>query len=113
MNKKRRELFLMDCTRHGLTEYDALRLARLFATAERLAVAGCNGDWPCDNGERKVEWCSVCESGMVRSKMDKNGICESCRVDKRAKNIVWKYTGVGLDVSGDPRGWVFQLTKTA
>ena len=40
---------------------------RLSTTLHRLAEAQCNGDWPCDNGQRPVEFCPLCEGGYVKS----------------------------------------------
>ncbi len=74
---------------------------------QRLAEAECNGDWPCDNGERAVVFCSRCEAGYVVSKV-KGGLCESCRVADRVDRLA---KGYGLDAvhQGDPRGAVLKL----
>ena len=111
MRAKDREQFLMHATRLGLNDYQARKFARFTATSDRLAVAACNGDWPCDNGQRKVEWCSKCQGGMVRSKMV-NGVCESCRLDARILAYAAE-CGIGVDLQGDPRGWTVQLKPLA
>jgi len=111
MYAKKREAFLLDAVRHGLNDYWSRKLTRLFVTHERLAEASCNGDWPCDNGERKVRFCNRCECGMVPSKMDKHGICESCRVEDRAKAVVANFPDLLLDINGDPRGWTMSLSR--
>ena len=47
----------------------ATKLLRHATTLQRLAVAQCNGDYPCDNGERKVIPCPLCESQYVPSQI--------------------------------------------
>ena len=110
MYAKKREAFLIDAIRNGLNDYHARLLTRRFVTHERLAEASCNGDWPCDNGERSVTFCSRCESGMVRSKMVR-GVCESCRVEDAATAIVGNYPGLRLEINGDPRGWTMAIER--
>jgi hypothetical protein len=109
MNGRDREQFLMHCTRLGLNDYQARKFARFATTSDRLAEAACNGDWPFDNGERKVEWCVKCQSGMVRSKMVA-GVCESCRLDARILAYADE-CGVACELQGDPRGWTVKLYK--
>ena len=108
MNRQHREQFLMAATRIGLNEYMARKFARMAATHERLSEASCNGDWPCDNGERKVEFCVTCQGGMVRSKIVK-GVCETCRLEARIMEYA-DACGVIADLQGDPRGWTVKLT---
>lgn len=45
----------------------ARQLMRRATTLHRLSEAQCNGDWPADNGERKVIPCPLCESCWVPS----------------------------------------------
>ena len=102
-----REYFLDNARRHGLPFEIAKRVRSLAVTHDRLAEAACNGDWPCDNGERKVVFCSRCESGMVPSKV-KGGICESCRVEDRIAAICSEYN-IPVSFQGDPRGWTVKI----
>ncbi len=118
MRGKDREQFLMHATRLGLNDFQARKFARFAATSDRLAEAACNGDWPCDNGERKVEWCDRCQGGMVRSKMKRVKatpdkfvlICESCRLDDRIVAYAAE-CGVAVELQGDPRGWTVKLSR--
>lgn len=85
----------------------AVSLLRSAATLQRLAEAECNGDYPCDNGDRPVVFCSRCEAGYVRSHC-RGGICDSCRVAERVDRLA---KGYGLEAvhGGDPRGAVLKL----
>lgn len=67
-----REAFLLQMQAEGMTPEIARRILRHANTIQRLSAAECNGDYPCDNGERKVEACSRCEAGYVRSSMVKD-----------------------------------------
>jgi hypothetical protein len=98
----------MHATRLGLNDYQARYITRLASAHDRHAEASCNGDWPYDNGERKVIFCRVCEGGMVRSKIDKHGVCESCRLDARILAYA-NECGIKAEVQGDPRGWTVKL----
>ena len=106
---KDREQFLMHCTRLGLNDYRARRFARMASTHDRLCEAQCNGDWPCDNGERKVIFCTRCEGGMVRSKIVA-GVCEQCRLEDRITAYA-RECGVIAELRGDPRGWTVKLSR--
>ena len=115
MNRQHREAFLMAATRMGLNDYQAKRITRLAATHDRLAEAECNGDWPCDNGERKVVACSRCEAGYVRSAMYRGRttltgylICKSCRTEDLITDAC-RENGIGVEFQGDPRGWTVKL----
>lgn len=55
--RKDREEAVRNMTRLGIAPGDQVRLLRLGQTLHRLAEAQCNGDWPADNGERKVREC--------------------------------------------------------
>lgn len=109
MNSNDREYFLVRAIEAGLPYNYAKRVRSLAVTHDRLATAACNGDWPCDNGERKVIFCSRCEGGMVASKIVK-GVCESCRVEDRIKAICAEWN-VTVDFQGDPRGWTVKLAR--
>lgn len=113
---------LVGLGRLGLPDGLAGLLLRDAATLARLAEAQCNGDWPCDNGERKVEWCSRCGGGMVRSKMKRLApnatlgdgplyLCEDCRTSARIADRLRPYApqGIGVDFAGDPRGYVVKV----
>lgn len=88
-----RERFQVAMEAEGMTREISRRILRHAQTIQRLSEAECNGDWPCDNGERKVIFCARCEAGYVKSSMvltrshaAKPGtlICPNCR----AQNLV-------------------------
>lgn len=54
-----RDHAIRNMARLGITPRDQARLLRLGATLHRLAEAECNGDWPCDNGERPTSVCGA------------------------------------------------------
>ncbi len=64
-----RERFVIAMQAEGMPESIARRILRHANTVQRLSAAKCNGDWPCDNGERKVEPCARCEAGYVPAVM--------------------------------------------
>ena len=84
------------------------RIMREATTLDRLAVAMCNGDWPCDNGERKTKQCSECAMGYAPSSLSKAGVCPDCRAQARVRKVCEAY-GIVPDFSGDPRGCVLKL----
>lgn len=95
----------------GLHVDTARRLLRYATTLQRLSEAQCNGDYPADNGERKVEPCSKCGSLWVRSSMMKRKtglVCKDCRTQEL---VTAALEGSGLEpfFQGDPRGAVLQL----
>jgi len=103
--------------RLGIAKFYVDKLTRLAATHERLSEAACNGDWPCDNGERKVVTCSRCASGMVRSAMYRGRttatgylICKICRTEDLIADTA-KDAGIVAETQGDPRGWTVKLSK--
>ena len=122
MRGKDREQWLMQAVRLGLNDYQARKLARFASTHNRLAEAECNGDYPCDNGERKVVWCDRCGSGYVRSATflakhepltghtgpASGRICKSCKTEDNIRHFAAMYQ-VGVDFQGDPRGWTVKL----
>src|SRR6267142_3141490 len=103
-----RDSFIAIWTKAG----GSLSVARLLlhhaATAQRLAEAACNGDWPADNGERKVKICPSCEGGWVASSFRK-GVCPSCRMDQIIEALVAQ-DGFKVKVEGDPRGYVVKVS---
>lgn len=108
MSKQRdREEFLVTASKEGIPLETARKLLRHAATLDRLAVAMCNGDWPADNGERKVVECPKCESLWVKSSFRK-GMCPDCRTQELVQSICepLKITPV---FGGDPRGCVLKL----
>lgn len=99
--------FIESMRTEGVPE-DVTRLVLRHATTiQRLSVAECNGDWPCDNGERKVLPCPVCESGYVSSSI-KAGACPNCRAARHITAALKPY-GVVPDFQGDPRGACVKL----
>lgn len=109
MNYQReREEFFVNVTREGLNLETARAIVRNANTIQRLSVAECDGDYPCDNGERKVQQCSKCESGYVRSVLDKAGVCPNCRAQRRIESLLAE-TAFKPEFQGDPRGCCVQL----
>jgi hypothetical protein len=123
-SNKVRESVIADLTRLGVTLDDARKFLRLGATLHRLAEAQCNGDWPCDNGERKVVECGLrkpptngavdlrpgCGSLWVPSSLRKSRgyLCPDCCATEDVKKLAAKY-GLVAFVGGDPRGAVLSL----
>lgn len=64
--QRERDEFMVRCQ---LSPETARALLRHATTLQRLAEAQCNGDWPADNGERKVKPCPLCESQWVPSQI--------------------------------------------
>jgi hypothetical protein len=83
----------------------ARKLMRAEATLHRLAEAQCNGDYPADNGERKVKPCPKCESMWVPSFFTVKGICRECSLSERIAKICKEYN-IEPQFGGDPRGAV-------
>ena len=122
MDRKSREQFLIHASRLGLNDYQSRRICRLASTHNRLAEAECNGDFPCDNGERKVLWCDRCGSGYARShtylaprepltghEAPASGrICKSCKTEDAIRRVCSE-SEIGVDIQGDPRGWTVTL----
>ena len=121
-----RERFIAILAGEGIDYQTAQLLLRHGATLQRVAEAQCNGDWPYDNGERKVIPCSRCEAGCAPSAMRRDHtapkmcgpgetmarwiplICPDCRVSDRVKAICAPLRIVP-DFQGDPRGYVLKL----
>lgn len=119
MNKQsERDGFIAASAKAGLSVWHARLLLRHGASLQRYAEAQCNGDWPYDNGERKVVPCSRCEAGCVgyAQKIDRlappadppKRICPECRIQDRVRAIC-KELPVTPDFQGDPRGYVLKL----
>lgn len=89
----------------------AASLLRLSTTLHRLAEAQCNGDYPYDNGERKVIPCPACEAGTVRAELKgKHGTCPDCRATARVNDLVMRHLPTHKAIAGgDPRGCVLVL----
>ena len=111
------------------TVWVAERLLRMAATAQRLAVAACNGDWPADGGRADTIACHRCESLWAKSVMVRDHtvpkvqgpgedkarwiplLCPDCRTsDRLAAFVAAEMPGWRVSVGGDPRGWVVRLT---
>ncbi len=115
-----RDNFIAEATKAGLTVHTARKLLRYAATLQRLSEAQCNGDWPADNGERKVVRCSRCESlwarsSMLRVKSHLNRvdnhvplICKDCRTQELVNRVLEGST-LMAEFQGDPRGYVLRL----
>lgn len=102
-----REKFVQRLTAEGFDESLARLILRHSTTLQRFAAAQCNGDWPFDNGQRHVKFCSVCEGGCSPSAMVK-GVCPDCRVSARVKALC-EDAELPVQLSGDPRGAVVKV----
>lgn len=107
MNARHRENFIAEMAKAGVSVTDSRHILRNAATLERLAEAACNGDWPCDNGEREVKECPECACYFVPSVIAKAG-CPDCRATARIKAILAPY-GLTGEFAGDPRGAVVSI----
>lgn len=87
---------------------DVRAFLRYSTTLQRLAEAQCNGDWPADNGTRKVEACTECEGLWAPSVLLKGRRCPDCRTSELARDLAKSY-GMTAHFQGDPRGCVFAL----
>lgn len=101
------------------------RLLSLSQTLHRLAVASCNGDYPADNGERKVTFCPECQGGFVPSSYkrlpgaDKGAskVCPDCYAEAQVMSLIDALNATrGEDqpvfkviTQGDPRGCVLKI----
>lgn len=113
--QRERDQFVAQATADGLDLPTIDRLLRHASTLQRLAVAQCNGDYPCDNGERKVIFCPRCGSGFVRSAFrtanDGSRVCVDCRTQELVTAVL--PAGVSAVFGGDPRGAVLVLATPA
>lgn len=87
---------------------DVRAIMRHATTLHRLAEAQCNGDWPCDNGERRVVPCVRCEGGYHPSVLNKAKVCPDCRTCDRVQALCAPHN-VQPCFQGDPRGCVLKL----
>ena len=104
-----RDDFIAAMAREGVATYKCRTLLGAAGKLHRLAEAMCNGDWPCDNGERPTKECTECGLGYAPEAM-RRGVCPECRTQTRIKAFV---TGLGAGfeaiVNGDPRGAVLKI----
>lgn len=112
--QKDRDEFIAIATREGLTVDAARALMRYSTTLQRLAEAQCNGDYPADNGERKVKQCPRCEQLWVPSFFVRSPaqpcypkICRECRINELVRAVL--PAGFEPIFQGDPRGCVLKL----
>ena len=102
--RQRNEVFAALGAR-GIRYETACKALRHGTTLQRLAEAQCNGDWPANNGERKVAECKRCQGMWVPSVLLKGGLCPDCRCEDNAKALA-EANGAKADIGGDPRGAV-------
>lgn len=124
--QKERDHFMARCQ---LSPETARALLRHATTLQRLSEAQCNGDWPADNGERKVKPCPLCESQWVPSQIQGGTAarlawihageqvgndpanpraCPDCRTEARVHALL-DGTQWQAWTQGDPRGYVLRL----
>jgi hypothetical protein len=112
MTGRERDAFIAGMAAAGVALDVSRAFLRLGTTLNRLAVAQCNGDWPADNGERKVLPCASCEMCWSPSVLRGPGKrCPDCRTTARAIALGREH-GLEVIVQGDPRGAVL-LVKVA
>ena len=105
---KWREDFIARAVQHGIPyNSDLSNILRIANTIGRLAVARCNGDYPADNGERKLKTCAKCETGWAPSFIRADGVCGECKAKARLATLV--PPGWTVTTHGDPRGPVVKL----
>lgn len=117
-NQRHRENFIARLAKHNIRPDDARKLLRYARTLHRLAEAQCNGDWPCGNGERKVEPCAKCEGLWVPSVLKRHPYqkrtpkpllyCPDCRTKAHVRALCASL-GIEPEFQGDPRGCVLKL----
>jgi hypothetical protein len=83
-------------------------MLRYAETLNRLAEAQCNGDYPCDNGQRETKACAECSMGYAPETLARDGTCRDCRTTNRAEKLA-ESCGFRLLTSGDPRGYVVRV----
>ena len=103
--RKWREQTIAELSRAGIPLATIRKLLRYGATLHRLAEAQCNGDWPADNGERKVRPCRGCESLWVPSVLKRNDLCPDCRTNELIEEACHEADLIPV-IQGDPRGAV-------
>lgn len=102
-----REDFIARMAKAGVSTDDSRKLLRYARTLHRLAEAQCNGDWPCDNGQREVKPCAKCEGLWAPSvlkthphqKRTPNGLryCPDCRTEVHVRDLCERLTQHRLD----------------
>lgn len=112
-----REDFIARMQAEGMPPEISRRILRHANTIQRLSAAECNGDYPCDNGERQVIACARCEAGYVPSVMTRGGrkphpsergvyvvvlICPNCRAQDLI--IGWCAKASGAYLTAYPNG---------
>lgn len=98
-----REQFIHTMAQEGIPLDVARKLMRYEATLHRWAEGQCNGDFPFDNGERKVTECPRCQILAHRSHMLKSGLCKECNYQDRIIALLAPYNVTPV-FNGDPRG---------
>lgn len=112
--QREREDFLAQLHAAGVSMDDGRKFLRYGTTLTRLAEAQCNGDWPADNGERRVVPCggaedAGCGSYWVPSVLKgKSKLCPDCRTEALVTKLAAE-CGIGVTTQGDPRGAVLKL----
>jgi hypothetical protein len=105
--KTEREDFIARMAQGGIRPDVSRKLLAMSATHGRLAVASCNGDYPADNGERKVVFCPACGGGWVPSSY-KRGLCPDCYIEARILAFA-QTNGFAVEFQGDPRGYTVKV----
>jgi hypothetical protein len=105
---KERDAFMAEWRANGGKLDDARTMLRYAATLRRLAEAQCNGDYPCDNGQRETKACSACSMGYAPETLARDGACRECRTARRAQKLA-ESCGFRVNTSGDPRGYVLRV----
>lgn len=104
-----RDEFIGAMARAGVRVDVARAWLRRAATAQRLAEASCNGDYPADNGERKVKPCPSCEVGWSPGSF-RGGVCPECSHERlMTRKLAAELPGWTAQFHGDPRGCVVVL----
>jgi hypothetical protein len=110
--QREREEFVALMAQEGVPFSTSRLLMRYAATLHRLAEAQCNGDWPADNGERRVEECQSCQAMWIPSVLKRTATfakaCPDCRTGIKVAVVCEPY-GIKPVFNGDPRGAVLKL----
>lgn len=132
---RERDEFVVEATKAGIDLPTTRKLLRYATTLQRLAVAQCNGDWPADNGQRKVEFCLKCQSGFVpesfrpivlvipeafedlgpaprQPRPIRQQVCPDCYAQDKVEGLL-RGTPLKAVFGGDPRGAVLRLVPRA
>lgn len=119
--KQRRETKLR-LIREGLPSPIVNRILRLATTLHRLSEAQCNGDYPADNGERRVFACVRCNTCWAPESMKRRPlraesdglitsgpVCPDCIATERVQELLKPFHGFEPIFNGDPRRPVLKL----